>query len=235
MGKALFLSAIIGLLFLGTPLQGIAHADNPPEPTRMVAPKGLSPCAPSDPVATLEARVATSIGGQFLSCFRSEKEVEVPGATELAPVPLEYSFAIRVAGDGYTSADLDKLLSTVTAQWKDFQPLSTEFHDNYIARLNALIKGAGETSTTVSSIKPVLVSIDRLDAKSYSVVSIRSYVFNAGGAQVSITKVNADAVVLRGRNLIRLTMQRMLTDVTDVAQLQAEISEWVRAIEVTNP
>jgi hypothetical protein len=225
----------MGLLFLGTPLCGVAHADDRGEPVRMAAPKGLSPCAQDDPVATMEARVAPSIGGEFLSCFQSEQKIAVPGATGLAPVPFEYAFAIRLAGDDHSSADLDKLLSTVTAQWKDFQPLSTEFHDNYIARLNALIKKAGEPSETVTSIKPVLVSIGRLDAKSYSVVSIRGYVFNANGGQVSETKVNADAVVLRGRSLIRLTMQRMLTGASDVTELQAEISQWARATEGTNP
>jgi hypothetical protein len=229
------LSAIISLLLFGSPLPGIAHADNMAESANLFAPKGLSPCAPNDPVATLEGRVATSIGGQFLGCFQSEQRIETPGATELAPVPREYAFAIRLAGGGYTSADLDKLLSTVTAQWKDFQPLSTEFHDKYIARLNALIKGTGETTTTIASIKPVLVSIDRLDAKSYSVVSIRSYVFNGNGGQVRTTKVNADAVVLRGRDLIRLTMQRMLTGASDVGQIRAEVSEWARATEGTNP
>jgi hypothetical protein len=233
--KGFVLFAVISLLFAGTPLQGIARADDRAESGSLAAPKGLSQCAPSDPVAALETRVAISIGGQLLSCFQSGKRGEAPGATEPAPVSPEYAFAIRLAGDAYTSADLDKLLSTVTAQWKDFQPLSTEFHDNYIARLNELIKGAGETSATISSIKPVLVSIDRLDAKSYSVVSIRSYVFNGSGEQISTTKVNADAVVLRGRELIRLTMQRMLTDVSDVPQLQAEISEWAHATEGTNP
>ncbi len=231
----LFLFAVISLLFFAAPLKSIAGADNLVETANLIAPKGLSPCAPGDPVAALETRVAASIGGQFLSCFHSEKRVEVPGATEPAPLPLEYAFAIGFAGESYTSADLDKLLSTVTAQWKDFQPLSKEFHDDYIARLNALIKGAGEPSATISSIKPVLVSIDRLDAKSYSVISIRSYAFNENGRQLSTTKVNADAVVLRGHNLIRLTMQRPLTDVSDVAQLRAEISQWARASEGTNP
>jgi hypothetical protein len=77
----------------------------------------------------------------------------------------------------------------------------------------------------------VLVSIDRIDVKPYSVVSIRSYVFNESGEQVSATRVNADAVVLRGRELIRLTIQRALIDVPDVAQPQAEIAEWARATE----
>jgi hypothetical protein len=155
-----------------------------------------------------------------LGCFRSE--------TQAQP---EYAFAIRLARGDYTSADLDKLQSTVTAEWKDFQPLGAEFHDNYIARLNELIKGTGEKSTTIAAIKPVLVGIDRLDAKSYLVVSIRSYELNASGGQIRTTKVNADAVVLHGKDLVRLTMQRVLTQASDVAELRAEIAEWARATE----
>ncbi len=97
-----------------------------------------------------------------------------------------------------------------------------------MARVNELIKGAGAMAT-VSSVKPVLVSIGRIGAKSFSVVSIRSYVLDASGEQVSLTKVNASADVLRGSRLVRLTVQRVLTDSSDVAQVQGEIAEWARA------
>jgi hypothetical protein len=81
----------------------------------------------------------------------------------------------------------------------------------------------------------VLVSIERLDAKSYSVVSIRSYVFNASSGQTRTTKVNADAVVLRGSDLIRLTMQRVLSKPADVDQLRGEISQRARATQGPTP
>jgi hypothetical protein len=177
----------------------------------------------------VEARVAAKLGGEFLGCFRSEQTIMVQGATKPVPVPLEYAFAMDVPGGPYTSADLDKLLSRVTEQWKDFEPLSKEF-ENYTARLNEVIKGAGASpSATVSSIKPVLVSIDRVGAKAHSVVSIRSYVLDTGGEQVSTTRVEAAAVVLRRSGLVRLTMLRALTDPSDVAQLQSEITEWAQA------
>jgi hypothetical protein len=74
-------------------------------------------------------------------------------------------------------------------------------------------KGAGTSSAaSVSSVKPVLVSIGRIAPKSVSVVSIRSYVLDASGEQVSLTKVNASADVLRGPKLVRLSVQRVLTD-----------------------
>ena len=233
--KALFLAPALSFLCLGMPFQGIAHADSETGGMQLAAPKGLSPCAPDDPVATMESRIAPSIGGQFVNCFHSEDRIKPPAGSTVAPVPLEYAFAIRLGRGPYTSANLDKLLATVTAQWKDFQPLSTEFRENYIARINALIKDSGETSATIASIKPVLVSIERLDAKSYSVVSIRSYVFNEGSGQTRTTKVNADAVVLRGSDLIRLTMQRVLSKPADVDQLRGEISQWARATEGPTP
>jgi hypothetical protein len=175
------------------------------------------------------------MGGQFLSCFQSENKSNVATVNGPLPIPVETAFAIRLAGDSYTTADVDKFQATVTAQWKDFRPLGKEVRKDYIAQLNALIKGSGGPSVSFTSVKPVLVSITRLDANSYSVVSIRSYAFNTGGGQISMTKVNADAIVLRARSLIRLTMQRMLTRASDVADLQAEVADWARATEASTP
>jgi hypothetical protein len=76
----------------------------------------------------------------------------------------------------------------------------------------------------------VLVSIGKTGPKSFSVVSIRSYVLDASGEQVSLTKVNASADALRGSRLVRLTVQRVLTDSSDVAQVQSEIAEWATAV-----
>jgi hypothetical protein len=67
------------------------------------------------------------------------------------------------------------------------------------------------------------------------VVSIRSYVLDASGEQVSLTKVNASADVLRGSRLVRLTVQRVLTDSSDVAQVQSEIAEWATAVSSSPP
>jgi hypothetical protein len=76
----------------------------------------------------------------------------------------------------------------------------------------------------------VLVSIGRIGPKSFVVVSIRSYVLDTSGEQVSLTKVNASADVLRGPKLVRLSVQRVLTDPSDVAQVQSEIAEWATAV-----
>jgi hypothetical protein len=181
-------------------------------------------------VADAEARVAAKLGGEFLGCFQSEQKLVAQSAAKVALMPVEYAFAIAVEGRGYTPADLDKLLSTVKEKWKGFDPLSKEYKETYTARLNDLIKGNGSTlSPTLISVKPVLVSIDQADSKYYCVTSIRTYVIELKGKQVTSTKVNSDAVVLRNSQLIRLTIQRVLSNPADVAQVQGEIADWAQA------
>jgi cyanophycinase len=230
MGKLCVLLGIAGLLTLA-PLPWPPHAYAQAPSGGLPAPAGLSSCAPGNQTDYL-ARVAAELHSEVLGCFLSEKMIMVQGAVTPVPMPLEFAFALNPTGGPYTSADLDRLLSKTIEQWKDFKPLSKEF-ENYTGRLNELIKGAG-ASTTVSSVKPALVSIDRVGTNAYSVVSIRRYVLDVGGEQVNVTKVEASAVVLRGSALVRLTMQRVLTDASDVAQLQSEIAEWVRAIAATS-
>lgn len=227
MAKSSVLLRVVGLLTLGLLASDPPHTHAQAPSSGLPAPKGLSSCLPGNREAAL-ARIAAEFGGAILGCFQSEKRVMVQGSITPVPVPLEFAFAMDIPGS-YTSADLDRLLSRTIEKWKDFEPLSKQF-ENYTARLNELIKGAEVSpSVAVSSVKPVLVSIDRVGAKAYSVVSIRSYVLDVGGEQVSLTKVNGDAVVLRGSGLVRLTIQRVLTEPSDVAQLQSEIAEWARA------
>jgi hypothetical protein len=227
--KPSVLLRVVSLLTLGLLASDPPHVYAQATSSGLPAPKGLSSCAPSDPLAVLEASAAAKLGGAFLGCFKSERTVMVQGATKPVLVPFEFAFAIDFPGP-YTLADLDKLLSRGIEQWKAFEPLSKE-SKNYTVRLNELIKGAGTSSAaSVSSVKPVLVSIGKTGPKSFSVVSIRSYVLDASGEQVSLTKVNASADVLRGSRLVRLTVQRMLTDSSDVAQVQSEIAEWATAV-----
>jgi hypothetical protein len=181
-------------------------------------PKGFDPCAPDDPVAALEKRIAPSLGAEFLGCFHSS-------------APDEYAFVHRVIGDKFTSADVEALRRKVADQWKNFQPLSEEFRDKYIARLNAMISAANASAGTFAAVKPVLVSMKSLDSKSYSVISIRSYIFNTEKGQEYAERVNAAAIVLRGQQIIRLTMQRRLTEVADVDEVQTEIARWAKAME----
>jgi hypothetical protein len=208
---------------------GSPHAYAQATSSGLPAPKGLSACAPSDPLAVVEASTAAKFGGELVGCFKSDKTIRVQGVTKPVLVPFEFAFALDFPGP-FTLADLEKLLARGIEQWKDFEPLSKDW-ENYTVRLNELIKGAGTSSAaSVSSVKPVLVSIGRIGAKSFSVISIRSYVLDASGDQVILTKVNGSADVLRGTRLVRLTVQRVLTDPSDVAQVQSEIAEWANAI-----
>jgi hypothetical protein len=62
------------------------------------------------------------------------------------------------------------------------------------------------------------------------VTSIRTYVVDLNGRRVTSTKVNSDGVALRGSQLVRLTIQRTLSDPNDVAQVESEMADWARAI-----
>jgi hypothetical protein len=221
----------IGLLALGLLAWRPACADAPNGPREFPAPEGFKPCAPGNPLASAEAGVATKLGGEFLGCFQSERETTRPTAAKAAPMPVEYAFAIALQGGGHTPADLDNLLTTTRRQWKDFDPLSKEFKETYTARVNELIKGSGLLpSVTMVSVKPVLISIDRSVDNYYSVTSLRTYAVQVNGEPVALTRVNSDAVALQNSRLIRLTIQRTLSDPADVAQVQGEIDDWARAI-----
>jgi hypothetical protein len=96
--------------------------------------------------------------------------------------------------------------------------------------MNELFKENGSTSSAnLISEKPLLISIDRPDAMYYIVTSIRTYFLKVNGEQVTSTRVNSDAVALRGSQLIRLTIQRTLRARADVAQVQDEVTDWARA------
>ena len=219
----------VALLILGPLAWSPVCADSPKGPSGFPTPEGLVACASGDKVAGAIARVAAELGGEFLGCFQSERAVEVSSTAKTALVPVEYAFAIALKGEGHTPADLDKMLSTVKEQWKDFDPLSKEFKEAYTARLNEMIKSSGLTpSPSLKSLKPVLISIDRPEVNYYSVTSIRTYSFQLSGDEIKLTKINSDAVVLRRSQLIRLTIQRTLSDPADVAQVQDEIAKWAR-------
>jgi hypothetical protein len=183
-------------------------------------PKGLGSCAPSDPLAVRLARVAARSGGELVGCFKSEKKIRT---WLLLTEPFEFAVAIDFPGP-YTLADLEKLLATGIEQWKGFPTLSKHW-ENYTDRLNELTRGFGRK-------RPVLVSIGRTGANSFSVVSLRSNLWKQGFFyNMSPTpKVNASADVLRGSRIVRLTVRRALTDPSDIAQVQSEIAEWVNAV-----
>jgi hypothetical protein len=205
----------------------------------------------------MEAVFVARLGGELVGCFKSEKTIWLGGGWfgasgmgALATVPSEFAFASYLR-DPYTSSDLDKLLAKDIEQWKGFESLNKEA-ENYTARLNELIKSAGRFwfFKLGSSFKPVLVSIGRISATSFSVVAIRSYVLDSTGTGYWINaqnlpfvtgqscirrRVDASAFVLRESRLVRLIIRRVLTDPSDVDQVQSEIVEWANAVSSTLP
>jgi len=115
-----------------------------------------------------------------------------------------------------------------TAQWQNFEPLSEQFREDYVARVNSLLEDA--TQVSMESVNPTLVSIDRLDANSYAVTSIREYMMSAGGERVRSVKATAAAMVLQGTQLVRLEILREIGGLSDVDEARTQIGVWARAV-----
>ena len=193
-------------------------------------PNGLNLCQDDDPVVSTEKRVASAVGAEYLACFTSNEKIALHSAARTLMVPAEHAVAMSVLGGPYRREDLDALLSKVREQWKNFDPVSKQ-HANYLARLNSLIKGASTDSqqASIESVKPVLVSIDRIDDQSYVVVSVREYAIAADGERVRSIKANAVAMVLHGARLVRLEIIRELRAPSDVEEVRTQIAAWSRA------
>ncbi len=198
---------------------------------KLPAPTNLTSCQDDDPVALAEKRVAPAAGAEYLACFASNEKVTLQGPSKTLLLPFEHAVALSIAGGPYTRIDLDNLLSKVREQWQSFDPLSAQ-HEDYVTRINSLIKESNSDAQRVSvdSIKPVLVSIDRLDEQSYAVVSIREYAITVDGEQARSIKTNAAAVVLQGTRLVRLEIIRELRAPSDVDEVRKEIKAWSHAV-----
>lgn len=170
-------------------------------------------------------RIAPSIGAEYVACFASDEKIALHGTSKTLSVPIEHAVAMSVLGGPYSQEDLGTLLSKVRAQWKNFEPMSKE-HENYLARLNSIISGPNTRQASIESVKPILVSIDRMDNQSYVVISIRDYSIAVDGERVRSIKANAAAMVLQGTRLVRLEMSRELRAPSDVEDLRTQITAW---------
>jgi hypothetical protein len=221
-----------GILFLLVVLaQRIPVANAQSIDSSLPAPKGLNPCANNDSVASVEARLAPSLGAKYLGCFSSNEKSIPHGGSGDFPVPVEYAIALSISGGPYGPTDLSSLLSKAREQWKSFDPLSKE-HREYTERLNALIKDTAPKvgATAVTSIKPVLISIEPVGTRAYVVLSIRQYEVAAHTGTVRLTKASATAMVLQGSRLVRLELFRELRDPSDVDAVRMQIVAWVHAV-----
>jgi hypothetical protein len=146
---------------------------------------------------------------------------------------VEYAIAFRISGGPFSPANVDALLSKVQDQWKNFNPLSKE-HDEYVTRLNAMIHGTDSkpNAAPLASIKPILISIDRLSPEAYLVLSVRHYVSMGETGEITSTKASGAVVVLQGTRLIRLEILRELRNPSDVDVVRQQVVTWAHEIAV---
>lgn len=194
-------------------------------------PIGLVACSSDDSVAAVEKQLAPRLGAKFVGCFKSQETTKLRGRVAGHTVPMEYAIALQILGGPFSPASLDSLLSRVRDQWKNFKPLSKE-HAEYVSRLNAMIQAvASKTdSTTIASIEPVLVSIDRLNPEAYVVLSVRQYVFTGESETITQIKANGTAMVLQGPRLMHLEIIRELRNPSDVDAVRQQILAWTDEI-----
>jgi hypothetical protein len=193
------------------------------------APIGLNLCKDNDSVASTEKRVAPTIGAEYLACFVSDEKVALHGTSRTISPPLEYAFAMRVLGGPYGRKDLEAMLSAAREQWKNATPQFSQ-HGDYLTWLNSLISGPYSRRSTIESVKPVLVSIDRIDDHSYVIVTIREYAIAVNSDEFRSIKATTSAIVLQEPQLVRLSIQRELRAPSDVEDVRKQIAAWSRAV-----
>jgi len=191
-------------------------------------PRGLMICKDDDPIVSLETRVAGWLGAKYLACFTSDEEVTLHGSSKAFTVPLEHAIAIGFIGGAFSPVDLDASLSKERQQWNVVDPVGEKRND-YQARVNLLLKDTNSHPAAIQSVKPMLVSIDRLDERVFVIVSIREYSITKDGDSVRSIKATAAAHVLQGTRLVRLEIVRELRTPSDIEDIRMEIAAWSRA------
>jgi hypothetical protein len=200
---------------LQSPLKNVQIASAQTSGARLPTPDGLNPCKDDDAAASTEKRVAPSLGAEQLACFASDEKPMLHGTSKTFALPVEHAVALSVLGGPYGREDLDAL---------------SKQHEDYLARLNSPINGTNSQKPSIESVKPVLVSINRMDDQSYAVVSIREYTIAVGGEQVRSIKANGAAMVLQGSRLVHIEIIRELGASSDAEDVRTQIAAWSRAV-----
>jgi len=82
----------------------------------------------------------------------------------------------------------------------------------------------------VSIQPPTLVSIRRIGAGAYVVISLRQRKVTLAGDVLVSTAVDASGVALKGDSMLRLSLVRELQEPDDVPKAEEAITEWIRAV-----
>ena len=186
-------------------------------------------CAPESQLLGTMKRIADEFG-TLTGCFVSNEQAPVNGIEK----PVESAFAITLfqsASGPFTEASVDKLYATTERQWKNVAPLWGADKTAYEQRIRELIRETSPSASMRSKMsieQPVLVSIQRIDPSSYTVVSIRPRRISKDGVTFSFDTAEGSALILNDGKLIRLTIQRQLRGQSDVDAVKSGIAGWVQ-------
>jgi len=194
------------------------------------APQGLSVCAAESPLTASMKRIASEFG-TLTGCFVSSEQAPVHGIDK----PVELAFAITLfqsASGPFTVASVDQLYATTEQQWENVMPLWSKDKTAYEQRVRELIRKTSSSASAQSNMsieQPLLVSMQRLDPGSYTVVSIRRRKISKDGVAFSFDTAEGFALILNDGKLTRLTIQRQLRGQGDVDAVKSEIAGWVKS------
>ena len=204
-----------------------------PAKTTVPAPENLRQCSAQDPAASFIEQ-AISRFGEDLGCFLSEETVELRGSHRTVTQPLEYAYAVGIPSGPYAPSDVEDWFLKVSDQWKGYNPLDLRARADYDKRINDLVGKSLPTAASgvAVSIEPAtLVSIRRIGAEAYVVISLRQRKLTLADDVIVSTAVDASAITLKGDSMLRLSLVRELRAPADVSIVEGAIVEWIRAIE----
>lgn len=203
-------------------------------------PNGLSPCPPQSPLRVGLVRLASQFGAAPGGCFVSSEQVQLHGTTRTVDHALEFGYVITYAPKSsgpYTTASLDELFSKVTQEWKNVDPLWKQTGAVYNKRVEDLVRStspSGASQPDMSIEQPILVSMTRIDAASYVVISIRKRHMSSTANAFDLVNVEGDALVLDNGSLVRLSLSRALRGPADVQSVSSTITDWVKRLKSTS-
>jgi len=193
------------------------------------APQGLSVCAAESQQLIAMRRIAAQFG-TLVGCFVSHDQAPVNGVDK----PVESAFALTLfqsESEPFTEASVDQLYAATKRQWENVKPLWDTDKAAYEQRIRELVRETSPSTsakTTMSIEQPVLVSMQRINPGSYTVVSIRPRRISKDGLTFSFNTAEGNALILNEGKLIRLTIQRQLRGQGDVDAVKSGITGWAQ-------
>jgi hypothetical protein len=224
------------LAFLASPSATTAQATV----ESMPIPDGLSSCPSQSPLRAGLAHLALQFGAAPSGCFVSSEHVQLRGTTKTIDHALEFGYVITYApkpSGPYTTTNIDELFSKTKQEWRDVEPLWKQTAAVYNKRVEDLVRSvspSGAPQADMSVEQPILVSMTRIDAASYVVVSIRKRHISSTENAFDLVNVEGAALVLKNGSLVRLSLSRTLRGPADVQTVSSTIIDWARRLKSTS-